>query len=46
MLPSSGLLKKGFGICHKYAADYIYVIGGDDLDTFEFVNTCMKFHVK
>ena len=34
-LPSSGLLRKGFGISYEYGDEYIFVVGGEDLDTFE-----------
>jgi hypothetical protein len=43
-LPSSGLLRKGFGISYEYGDEYIFVIGGEDLDSFEYTSKCLKFN--
>ena len=43
-LPSSGLLRKGFGISYEYGDEYIFVLGGEDLDTFEYTAKCLKFN--
>jgi len=45
VLPSSGVMRKGFGISYEYGDEYIFVIGGEDLDTFEYTSKCLKFNV-